>query len=492
MRQGAMKKPSIEYMIAIFRESGLHLPEETYRRFWTFHQLLRARNKELDLTRIRRFEDMVLKHYVDCALVPEMINLPSPLLDIGTGAGFPGIPLKLVRPDLELILAEGRGARLDFLEEACQRLGLEDVEIYPHKVSPRFERPVKGVITRALESMEQTLERVTPFLPQGGRVIFMKGPAGAEEIKPALTRHGSDFRLDTDLAYNLGHTSHRRRLIVLERISAHGHVVVDKDQPMIKEIASAQNPSFKVWQKLGDGRGVRKHGLSMVSGLKQVREVLRDFPDRCAGILGRGNEELPVEVPPGVTIFRLRPELFRELDFFGVGPPLLLVRVNPLSSWEDKDWPLGCTLFIPFQDPANVGAIIRTAVAFGAARAVMLQEAAHPFHPRSVRASGPAVFRLPLLKGPSIKDLASDQAPLIALAAKGRDVAHCRFPETFGLVPGVEGPGLPKELQGLKTVSIPMSQGVESLNAALAAGIALYQWMKGRGSEDKPTLTPPG
>ena len=98
--------PRFEDLSRIFRECGLALPEEALQRFWTFHQLLRQRNDELDLTRIRGFESMVLKHYVDCALVPTLVDLPGPVLDIGTGAGFPGIPMKIVRPDLKMILAE--------------------------------------------------------------------------------------------------------------------------------------------------------------------------------------------------------------------------------------------------------------------------------------------------------------------------------------------------------------------------------------------------
>ena len=83
-----------------------------------------------------------------------------------------------------------------------------------------------------------------------------------------------------------------------------------------------------------------------------------------------------------------------------------------MPDWsDDAPWPDGCTLFIPFQDPENVGAVIRSAAAFGVARVVLLKEAAHPFHPRSSRAAGSALFQVPLYQGPSIRNRSSRKPP---------------------------------------------------------------------------------
>ena len=232
--------------------------------------------------------------------------------------------------------------------------------------------------------------------------------------------------------------------------------------------------------KLFTGKGIRKHGLALLSGPKQVAEVLQEFPEKCAAVI----LEDRMSVPPrsaghGIDASQLIPELFRELDLYGTDSPILLVNATPFEQWNARRWPPGCTLFVPFQDPANAGAVIRSGAAFGVSQVVLLQEAAHPFLPKSMRAAGSCLFRVPMATGPSIKALSQKGPPLITLSPRGRDIATYRFPETFGLIPGLEGPGLPPGLSALESLSIPMQGNVESLNAALATGIALYVWRSG-------------
>ncbi|MGL4369758.1 MAG: 16S rRNA (guanine(527)-N(7))-methyltransferase RsmG, partial [Spirochaetota bacterium] len=93
-------------MESIFEDSGIALTPEQTDLFWRFYELFDRYNDEYDLSRIKKFDDIIRKHFVDSALVAQMIDLPSPLLDIGTGAGFPGLPLKIMSPDTEIILAE--------------------------------------------------------------------------------------------------------------------------------------------------------------------------------------------------------------------------------------------------------------------------------------------------------------------------------------------------------------------------------------------------
>jgi 16S rRNA (guanine527-N7)-methyltransferase len=494
--------------------------------FWKFHQLLRERNEALDLTRLHGFDSVVLKHYVDSALVATLVDLPSPLLDLGTGAGFPGIPLKIVRPDIRLLLAEPRHKRVAFLEEAIRLLGLRDVEVVPHRVGPGFERPVRGVITRAVLPISATLARLAAWLPAGARVLFMKGPAVDEELE--VVRRGewsAHFRLQRDAAYSIPETTHARRLVILERTEVappepeeSGHVEElaagepvevedDLEDPVsnaakavvatsvapgdtaagapylgshpVRELTSASNPTFKMLRALLGGRGVRKHGQALVAGSRPIHEIVRAAPKRTrAWITAGATPAPPGDAPASLVWYRLPALLFREVDVFGTGGPLLLVDAPPLEPWTDTDWAPGCTLFVPFQDPENVGAVLRTAAAFGVAEVVLLREAANPFHPRSARAAGSALVGVAMRRGPSTQEFAPAGAPVFALSPEGKDVGGVSFPDRFGVLAGLEGPGLPPPWRGAETLSIPMAPRTDSLNAAAAVAIVLYLWSR--------------
>ncbi|MCH9684079.1 MAG: 16S rRNA (guanine(527)-N(7))-methyltransferase RsmG [Deltaproteobacteria bacterium] len=205
-------------MVELLEDAGILLTTDQIDRLWAYHNLLRKRNHDRDLTRIIAFRSMVIKHYIDCMLVGTMATLPSPLLDIGTGAGFPGIPLAIRDPRLELTLAEPRPRRVEFLEEARATAKLTNVQVFGHRVvSSSFTRPMKGVVTRALETMDKTLLRTSGCTVAGTRFFFMKGPSVDPELAMILDRFGDEFRLVEDRSYRLLDTEHERRLIVLER-----------------------------------------------------------------------------------------------------------------------------------------------------------------------------------------------------------------------------------------------------------------------------------
>ncbi len=367
----------------------------------------------------------------------------------------------------------------------CDQLGLSEIEIYAHKVGPDYPGQVAGVITRAVATIPETLDRVAGCLGPGGRMIFMKGPECEDEVAEAAGSHAGLFRVVDDQPYAIPGTTHRRRLVVYERL--------DGDAPRhprarpaeeaisfggpIREITSATNPAFKRCRDILGGQGIRKHGEAILAGARIRDEVLARFPDQVLGWL-TGEKGPP---PPAASIewLRMSEPLFQELDVAGTRSPLIRVRVPEMPDWSDDDpWPEGCTLFVPFQDPENVGAVIRSAAAFGVVRVVLLREAAHPFHPRSSRAAGPALFHVPLAFGPSLAELHVKNAPLIALDTSGPELSESPFPERFGLVVGVEGPGLPAHLREGHRRRIAMQPGVESLNAAAATAIALYVWSR--------------
>src|SRR5262249_16659044 len=152
-------------------------------------------------------------------------------------------------------------------------------------------------------------------------------------------------------------------------------------------------------------------------------EVAERFPDQVLGWIS------PSQGPPppsdAIPWIRLAESLFNEVDVAGTHAPLLLVRVPAMPEWRDEQpWPVGCPLFVPLQDPENVGAVIRSAAAFGAARVVLLREAAHPFHPRSSRAAGPALLQVPLQLGPRLAELRTSGVPLIAMDTTGPELSE--------------------------------------------------------------------
>jgi 16S rRNA (guanine527-N7)-methyltransferase len=465
-------------MDAVLRSCGLRLSEIQLRQLWAYHSLLREGNPDLNLTRVHNFTSMVVKLYADSMLPAEILVLPSPLLDLGTGPGMPGIPLKIYRPGLDLILAETRGNRVEFLKRVLARLELKGVRVVGGRITARFEEPVAGVVTRAVESIEKTLERVTGCLAQNGQVIFMKGPHCDEEMARARSRFAGLYDLVLDRSYLIPRTPHARRLVVFRRLDEplYGRRFRAMEGRSVRTISSSQNPAFKDLKKLLTGRGIRKSGQALVSGEKLVTEVLTDHPQLCNAWVS-GPDQPPPDEASRLRWYQLSPALLRELDLFGTRSPLLLIALPAIPRWEPSEiFPTGVSVIIPFQDPENVGAAIRSAAAFGAAQIILLAESANPFHPKALRTSGGAVLNLPLRQGPPLEALPPDLA-IIALSAEGTDIRQTQFPEAFGLLAGLEGTGLP-ETWRRRAVRISIRPEVESLNAAVAVGIALYEWRR--------------
>ncbi|NLI80788.1 MAG: 16S rRNA (guanine(527)-N(7))-methyltransferase RsmG [Deltaproteobacteria bacterium] len=472
------REPSSRDLDGILRRCRIRLSPQQIRQLWIYHQLLREHNTRLNLTRIHSFAAMAVKLYADSILPGTLMTIPSPLLDLGTGAGMPGIPLKIAFPKLEILLAEGRGKRVEFLEEAVEKLKLSGVQVIGHGINARFQQPVQAVITRAVGSMVETMERVRGCLAEGGLLIFMKGPRCHEEILHARRTMPGEYALHKDLHYRLGDTEHRRRLVVFTRTGVPPWT--ERARAMkrhaVRVIESDHNEVFKNLRRTLTPKGIKRLKEALVAGSKQVREVIKDFPDAVTGWISCGDSDAPPpDAPAHMVWYQLERSLFRELDLFGTKHPMLLIRAAPLEPWDvQKGLPNGCSVLVPFQDPENVGAVIRSAVAFGADRIILLEESANPYHPKALRASGGAVLRGNLMRGPSIQDLPRDM-PILALSARGEDIGSFRFPETFGLLPGLEGPGLPAQWKG-DALSIPICEEVESLNAAAATAIVLYVW----------------
>jgi tRNA G18 (ribose-2'-O)-methylase SpoU len=249
----------------------------------------------------------------------------------------------------------------------------------------------------------------------------------------------------------------------------------------LKIISAQSNPAFKMLKAILDSRGIIKHRKALLAGKRIIEEALKNHSEKCLALITKKGSSLDdlasLEIPSTLTHYELEKNLFNEIDVWNATDYLLLVESGELPAWEPQKSPDGCTLFVPFQDPANVGAVIRSAAAFGVSAIVFLKEAAHPFHPKSTRAASGNLFSIPMFNGPSVKSLNTGDIPLFVLDMDGEDIRNTKPPKRFGLLCGMEGPGIPDNIRSSSRatyIRIPISESVESLNAAVATSIALY------------------
>lgn len=244
---------------------------------------------------------------------------------------------------------------------------------------------------------------------------------------------------------------------------------------MIRPIVSPQNENIKMWRQLSTSKGIRKNGCFFLMGEKLIKEFLKDphfeiiaevmGPDHRFLTEGRSFDHVPK--------YQLTKELFDEIDVVGTHFNLLLLKAPDVSQ-EKLTTPVGLELVLPLGDPGNLGATLRSACAFGVKKVFLTEEASHPFHPKSVKASAGAVLKLNFSKTNSIKELLSK--PLensFVLDQGGQDISKFKWPKNLFLFVGEEGPGLPNN--NLKKLSVPTYE-VESLNAAIVTSIACYSY----------------
>ncbi len=244
-------------------------------------------------------------------------------------------------------------------------------------------------------------------------------------------------------------------------------------------IESPQNPQFKLWESLLESRGLKKQGKHLLAGLKTVPEALARYPQRFSTLLMTDPAQIEGwSLPSHVEPVQLAPALFRILDASGTGFPLLVGTVPEMPLLDLTRPPEGLELVCALGDPNNLGALLRSAAAFGARRVVLLEGAAHPFHPKCLRAASNAQFELPLLRGGRWDDLRGAAGPMVALDAGGDDMAAFPWPRDVRLVLGEEGQGVPDDLP-VRRLSIPTTGAVESLNATVAASVALFSHFTG-------------
>jgi RNA methyltransferase, TrmH family len=240
----------------------------------------------------------------------------------------------------------------------------------------------------------------------------------------------------------------------------------------MSRIESSQNETFKKILSLTSAKGLKAEGLFLLSGAKLVGELLRK-PGLTVvhQVVG---PRMDVMDMPSASVVELSAELFAQIDVLGTGYPVLVLqqpaveRVDRMAGYAAK----GMEVVIPVGDPGNLGALLRSCEAFGVARAILTKEAAHPFLPKSVKASAGSVLRLPMAYGPALKEFPED---CIALDACGASVYDFAWPKRGLMVVGEEGAGIGSRFK--TRVGIP-TKGVESLNAVVAGSLALGEWAR--------------
>jgi len=198
------------------------LSEETLTKLDSYSRLLRLWNERINLTAIIEPREIVCKHFLDSLSLTPLLPQGCLLIDIGTGAGFPGLPLKLARPDVDLTLLDSQQKRLHFLETVCQAAGVEATRIHARAETaarlPVLREQFDVATARAVASLPVLCEYCLPFVRVGGRFIAMKGPEGEQEAKEAQAAVAKLGAMLVEIrSFALPDNGGSRRLIVYEK-----------------------------------------------------------------------------------------------------------------------------------------------------------------------------------------------------------------------------------------------------------------------------------
>ncbi|MDD5759064.1 MAG: 16S rRNA (guanine(527)-N(7))-methyltransferase RsmG [Desulfobulbaceae bacterium] len=156
-------------------------------RFWLYFLELEKWNRKMNLVAKATEKDILETHFLDSlTLLPELID--GPLLDVGSGAGFPGLALKIAKPELSVVLLEPRQKRVNFLRHVIRSLHLQDIEVVPDRLTADDQAFISTygqfplITSRALAEIDPFLALVAAVSPPAGRVLCMKGPRCEEEL----------------------------------------------------------------------------------------------------------------------------------------------------------------------------------------------------------------------------------------------------------------------------------------------------------------------
>ncbi|QOD86110.1 16S rRNA (guanine(527)-N(7))-methyltransferase RsmG [Weissella viridescens] len=217
-----------EEFTAALRQNGVDLDDHQIEQFNKYYERLVAVNEHMNLTAITDQDEVYLKHFYDSLTLafayPKLQDQPLNMIDVGAGAGFPSLPLKIVFPQLKITIIDSLNKRINFLSELVQELGLEDVTVvharaeeFGGKNSP--EREMYDVATaRALARLNVLGELTLPFVKEHGVLLAMKGSQAQDEVeqgKQAINTLGGKIQSEIDVTLPNGDP---RTVIVIEKV----------------------------------------------------------------------------------------------------------------------------------------------------------------------------------------------------------------------------------------------------------------------------------
>ena len=203
-------------------EFGIRLGGEIVGAFDLFLKELVKWNQKINLTAIRAEREIITKHFLDSLSVHPYLTQCSSLLDIGSGPGFPGIPLKMVDPALNITLIDSVRKKVDFQRHILRRLGLKGIEAIHGRIEEKeFLQRMAGrfdcAVSRAFSDLQTFLCLAYPFLKERGIALAMKGEWKKEETQGVKDEEKAPYQLRREVAFILPFSSIKRRILLFEK-----------------------------------------------------------------------------------------------------------------------------------------------------------------------------------------------------------------------------------------------------------------------------------
>ncbi|MCH5298503.1 MAG: 16S rRNA (guanine(527)-N(7))-methyltransferase RsmG [Ruminococcus sp.] len=207
------------------KKIGIELTDLQTEQFEKYYNILVEWNEKINLTRITEPEEVAVKHFADSLTLLNYYDIPkkAKVIDVGTGAGFPGIPLKLARPDIDLTLLDSLNKRLVFLNEACDIIGIDASTVHSRAEdggqNALYREKFDVAVSRAVARLNTLCEYCLPYVKVGGSFVSMKGPDLSEELseaKNAVKVLGGKIKTASEFELN---GAGERTIVQIEKIS---------------------------------------------------------------------------------------------------------------------------------------------------------------------------------------------------------------------------------------------------------------------------------